>query len=77
MKIKKSFFARKTLEVAKDLLGKVLAYETCNGIIKGIINETEAYTQEDESCHAYGGKVTKRNEVMFILHMECIIVQIL
>jgi DNA-3-methyladenine glycosylase len=65
MRLKKSFFTRDTLLVAEELLGKVLVYKTKNGIIKGIINETEAYTQEDESCHAFDGKVTKRNEVMF------------
>lgn len=66
MKLRHDFFAKKTtLELASDLLGKVLVYESDAGIIKGIINETEAYTEEDESCHAFGGKRTKRNEVMF------------
>lgn len=29
-----------------------------------IINETEAYREDEESCHAYGGK-TQRNKAMF------------
>ena len=46
-------------------MGKVLTYETKDGIIKGIINETEAYTEDDESCHAFNGNKTKKNEIMF------------
>lgn len=66
MKLKTSFFLEKpALRLAKDLLGKVLVYESEKGIIRGIISETEAYTQEDESCHAFGGKRTKRTETMF------------
>jgi len=66
MKLKQSFFNNKsTLYVAEDLLGKVLVYQTEQGVLKGLINETEAYTQDEKSCHAYGGKKTKRNEVMF------------
>ncbi len=66
MRLDFSFFENKTtLELAKELLGKVLVFESEKGVLKGIINETEAYTEEDESCHAYGGKKTQRNEVMF------------
>ena len=66
MKLNQSFFNNKsTLYVAEELLGKVLVYQSEQGILKGIINETEAYTQDEASCHAYGGKKTKRNEVMF------------
>lgn len=66
MRITTKFFENKsTLELAKELIGKVFTYETNEGILKGIINETEAYTQEDESCHAFNGKRTKRNEIMF------------
>lgn len=66
MKLLHSFFEnKKTLDIAKELIGKVLVYESPKGIIKGIINETEAYTEDDESCHAYNGKKTKKNEIMF------------
>ena len=66
MKLVHSFFEdKKTLDIAKELIGKVLVYESPKGIIKGIINETESYTEDDESCHAYNGKKTKKNEVMF------------
>ena len=66
VKIDFSFFDDKnTLDLAKDLLGKVLVFESKEGIVKGVINETEAYREDDESCHAFGGKKTPRNKVMF------------
>ena len=56
----RNFYARDTITVAKDLLGKVLSY---NGL-QGRINETEAYLQDDEACHASRG-MTERNAPMF------------
>jgi len=39
MKLKQSFFNNKsTLQVAEDLLGKVLVYQTEQGVLKGLIN---------------------------------------
>ncbi len=65
-KLDESFFSQKpVLELARSLLGKVLVYHSPSGLIKGIINETEAYSQNEESCHAFGGRRGKRNEVMF------------
>jgi DNA-3-methyladenine glycosylase len=54
------FFARRTDEVAKDLLGKILAKDD----MKARIVETEAYMDEPGS-HAHRGNKTPRNEVMF------------
>jgi len=56
------FFRRPCLEVARDLVGKVLVY---NG--KRLrISETEAYCgEEDTACHASKGR-TKRTEVMYM-----------
>jgi DNA-3-methyladenine glycosylase len=55
------FFNRPTLEVAPDLLGKIIVF----GNTAGVITETEAYIgQNDPACHAARGK-TPRNEVMF------------
>ncbi|MBS4166650.1 putative 3-methyladenine DNA glycosylase [Neochlamydia sp. AcF65] len=54
------------LQISQELLGKVLM--TCiNGVYTGgIITETEAYRgPEDRASHAYGGRRTKRNEVMY------------
>ncbi len=64
MRLDYSFFGRDTVVVAEDLVGKILVYNSRYGVIKGIINETEAYSQDEESCHCFGGK-TKGNEVMF------------
>ncbi len=60
------FFENKdTVSLAKDLLGKVLVRKTKEGIIKWVINEVEAYIEDDEASHSYLWKKTKRNEVMF------------
>lgn len=59
------FFHRPCLEVAKDLVGKVLVHETDNGILTMRICETEAYCGEaDTACHAHKGR-TPRTEVMY------------
>ena len=53
-------YLKDTKSAAKWLLGKELSLGDC----KGIIVETEAYLQNDPSCHAYRGK-TLRNAPMF------------
>ena len=64
-KIPRKFYARNTVDVAKDLLGKILVRRAGQKITSGIIIETEAYRQEDDpASHAYRN-ITKRNEVMF------------
>lgn len=56
-----SFFHRPCLEVARDLVGKLLIH---NGQALRI-SETEAYCGEsDTACHAHKGR-TKRTEVMY------------
>ena len=62
MKLTEAFFHRPCLEVAKDLVGKVLV---C-GDKHLRISETEAYCGEaDTACHAHKGR-TKRTEVMYM-----------
>ncbi len=57
----RSFYNRPPIQVARDLLGKVLIH----GATGGIIVETEAYLGlDDAASHAYRG-LTKRTEVMF------------
>lgn len=66
-KLDKSFYQRKdVLKVAKELLGKVLL-TTFDGIeTSGRIVEVEAYAGAgDRASHAYGGRQTKRNAIMY------------
>ena len=57
--------AQDTVTVAKQLLGWTFQFKSKNGMVGGIIAETEAYTEDDPACHAYKGKQTKRNQIMF------------
>lgn len=66
----KDFFSRNTVDVAKDLIGKTLVVRSKNKVLKGIINETEAYTEDDEAAHSFKGK-SKRNEIMFDSPGKC------
>jgi DNA-3-methyladenine glycosylase len=60
-----AFFARDTVEVARDLLGRVLIHQVDGQRVSGRIVESEAYTGwEDRGSHAHRGK-TPRSEVMF------------
>jgi DNA-3-methyladenine glycosylase len=64
MSLKRSFYHKNSIIVAKDLLGKKLVHRSSAGACSGIIVETEAYFQEDPASHTYGGK-NARNAVMF------------
>ena len=59
------FFERETPIVAKELLGKWLLYDGAQGMMGGLIVETEAYLGfNDPACHSARG-CTPRNKVMF------------
>ncbi len=61
-----SFFARDTVAVARELLGRRLVRRHQDGrMTEGMITETEAYDGfEDRASHAHRG-MTRRNAVMF------------
>ncbi|WP_186428714.1 DNA-3-methyladenine glycosylase [Clostridium sp. BSD9I1] len=66
MKLSREFYNRDTLKVAKGLLGKNLVTVENNIITSGKIVEVEAYMGlEDKAAHSYGGRRTKRVEVMY------------
>lgn len=61
----RDFYARDTLEVARELLGQRLVRVIDGERLSGLIVETEAYIgEEDRACHASHGR-TPRTEVMY------------
>jgi len=61
----RDFYARDTLQVARELLGKRLVRVIDGRRLSGFIVETEAYIgEEDRACHASRGR-TPRTEVMY------------
>ncbi len=67
MKLNKEFYLDEDVErIAKKLLGKVLVTNFNDKITAGKIVETEAYAGiTDKASHAYGGRRTKRTEIMY------------
>ena len=60
------FFARDTVTVAVELLGKVLVRDGGDAPIWGRLVEVEAYLgPDDEAAHSYRGHRSPRNDVMF------------
>jgi DNA-3-methyladenine glycosylase len=67
MKLLQKFFDRDVLEVAPDLVGKILVRKFSDGKeLRLRIVETEAYRgEEDKACHAHKGR-TPRSETMYM-----------
>src|SRR5262247_1472386 len=64
-KLSRSFYSRSTLDVASDLLGKVLVRRLGRRSLSGKIVETEAYFgPHDLACHASKGH-TPRTSILF------------
>src|SRR5262245_26831254 len=65
MVLQRDFYARPTLEVARDLVGNLFDHRTRDGVTAGRIVEVEAYIGEDApACHAAPG-LTDRNAPLY------------
>jgi DNA-3-methyladenine glycosylase len=65
-KLSKEFYIRDDVTlIARELLGKVLCTNIDGVMTAGIIVETEAYSQSEKACHAYGGKRTARTSTFY------------
>ncbi len=58
--MRRSFYERPVLDVARDLIGCVLTHAG----VSGVIVETEAYHQSEPACHAFVG-LTPRTSTLF------------
>jgi DNA-3-methyladenine glycosylase len=58
--VRRAFYNRPVLEVARDLIGCVVEHEDCAGVIV----ETEAYHDSEPASHAFVG-LTPRTRVLF------------
>ena len=64
-KLTRDFYDRPTLDVARDLIGKILVHNRRGVVTSGVIVEVEAYIGEsDPACHAAPGP-TARNAPMY------------
>jgi len=58
--VRAAFYERPVLEVARELIGCVLAHDGCAGVIV----ECEAYHGSEPACHAFVG-ITPRTRTLF------------
>lgn len=60
------FTGRPTTEIARELLGKMVKYQTPAGVVGGYIVETEAYLgTNDSASHAFNGRRTSYTESLY------------
>jgi len=65
-KLKRHFYKKISIDLAKDLLGKYLVYDNTTEKLVAKIVETEAYMGfNDKAAHTYNGRRTPRTEVMY------------
>ena len=66
-KVPLSFYQRKdVIQIARELLGKIVVTRFDENITSGRIVETEAYAAiTDKASHSFGGRRTPRNEHMY------------
>jgi len=66
-RLKRKFYTRPTLLVAKELLGKYLVRKIGKKKLISKIVEVEAYIgPQDKASHAYDGKITPRNKTEYL-----------
>ena len=67
MRIQREFYLKDAVTLGRELLGKIIVKKREDGrIFSGRITETEAYMgTEDKASHSYGGRKTKRTEIMY------------
>ena len=65
LKLKREFYARPVLQVARECIGKVLVHRTADGVAAGRIVEVEAYRGPlDLAAHSSRG-LTRRTAAMY------------
>lgn len=65
-RLPREFFERPVLTVARACVGQLLVHASPEGLTAGRIVETEAYRgPEDRAAHSWGGRRTRRTEVMY------------
>ncbi|MDD1775274.1 MAG: DNA-3-methyladenine glycosylase [Methanobacterium sp.] len=66
VRLEKSFYEQNTITVAQRLLGCILIHKVPEGLISGMIVETEAYMGvDDKAAHSYQGKHTPRMDPLY------------
>jgi DNA-3-methyladenine glycosylase len=66
MKVERSFYERKTLIVAQDLLGCILIHKSEDSELSGRIVETEAYLGiNDKAAHSYNCRHTPHMDPLY------------
>jgi DNA-3-methyladenine glycosylase len=62
----RGFYQRPTVDVARDLLGKLLVRSGRDGTVAVRVTEVEAYLgPDDPACHTFGGRRTPRVRSMW------------
>lgn len=64
MRLTREFYTRDTVTVAKELLGKVIVYQSNSKIYKGMIVEVEAYINDNDDAAHFSKGITDRTRVV-------------